>query len=270
MFQAGEIFVKKTKYGLQIYFKFLGGLEGETPKSFWDNVRYSASEHGTQLLNKILGVRETFQFPKSPHAVRDCIKTASSNKEAVILDFFAGSGTTAQAVLELNKEDGGSRKFILCTNNENNIATEVCFPRVSKVIMGYKINGDEKVEGLGGNLKYFKTDFVNSEPTDGNKKRLTREAVGMLCIKEGTFDLVKETADYKIFKNDRHYCGVILDSQAIIDFKRTIDKIDGKFSVYVFSLGDDSFDEEFADVKNKVKLSPIPEAIMKTYRRIFK
>ena len=80
------------------------------------------------------------------------------NKNTIILDFFAGSGTTGQAVTELNAEDGGSRKFILATNNENNIAEEVTYERMKRVS-----SGTEKYEAKPLNLKYFKTDFVVKE-----------------------------------------------------------------------------------------------------------
>lgn len=83
-----------------------------------------------------------------------------SNKNDLILDFFAGSGTTAQAVLELNQEDGGSRKFILCTNNENNICTGITYPRVNTVISGNRIDGSTYSTGIPANLKYYRTDFV--------------------------------------------------------------------------------------------------------------
>ena len=184
MSQHEDLFMKKTKYGYQVYFKFRGGLSGETPKSFWDNSLYSASEHGTQTLDKILGQRESFNFPKSPFATADCIRVASDKKDAIILDFFAGSGTTAQAALELNKEDGGNRKFILCTNNENDICENVCYPRIKKIIKGYTNFKKEKVPGFGGNLKYFKTDFVDAESTDRNKKNLVDQSTEMLCLKE--------------------------------------------------------------------------------------
>ena len=65
-------------------------------------------------------------------------------KDAIILDIFAGSGTTGHAVLELNKKDGGNRQFILCTNNENNICTDVTYPRLKKVIEGYKFIGIQR------------------------------------------------------------------------------------------------------------------------------
>jgi adenine-specific DNA-methyltransferase len=217
-----------------------------------------------------MGAREMFQYPKSPYAVKDCILAGTNKKDAIILDFFAGSGTTAQAVLELNKEDGGNRQFILCTNNENNICTDVCYPRIKKVIEGYKNLKGEWAEGLGGNLKYFKTDFVDAEPTDKNKIKLTKQAIEMLCIKEGTFELVQDKDSFKIFKNNKHYTGIIFDQAAISEFKKTIENIDRSFSVYVFSLSDETFDEEFSDVRQKVKLSPIPEAILRVYRGIFK
>lgn len=186
----------------------------------------------------------------------------------MILDYFAGSGTTGHAVMILNKEDKGQRAFILCTNNENKIAEDVCYPRIKKVIKGHKNYPD--ITGISANLKYFRTDFVDAEPTDKNKKKLTKQATEMLCLREGTFEKVVSKKDFKIFKNAAHYTGIIFDQMAIPEFKEAIKSIKGRFSVYVFSLGDDSFEEEFDDVKQKVKLSPIPEVILRVYRRIFK
>ena len=77
---------------------------------------YHAYHFGTKLLEELLGSKK-FDFPKSIYLIIDILKLVSK-EDAIILDFFAGSGTTGHAVLELNKEDGGNRKFILCTNNE--------------------------------------------------------------------------------------------------------------------------------------------------------
>jgi len=224
--------------------------------------------HSGILLRDMFG-KKLFETLK-PIELMKWLINISSNENAVILDFFAGSGTTGHAVLELNKEDSGNRQFILCTNNENNICTDVCYPRIKKIIEGYKNLKGEQVEGLGGNLKYFKTDFVDAGPTDKNKIKLTQQATEMLCIKEETFEKVLDQKKFKIFKNSNHYTGIIFDQLAIPTFKKTIKSIKGRFSVYVFSLSDETFDEEFTDVKQKVKLSPIPEAILRVYRRIFK
>ena len=78
----------------------------------------------------------------------------------IVLDFFAGSGTTGQAVLELNKEDGGNRKFILCTNNENGICDNVTYPRLETVITGTRPDGSKYSDGIPADLKYYHTDYV--------------------------------------------------------------------------------------------------------------
>ncbi len=112
-------------------------------KTVWTHKKYNANIYGTKLLNEIINA--PFPFPKSLYNVKECIlAVAKSKRNAVILDFFAGSGTTGHAVLELNKEDRGNRKFILCTNNENNICTEVTYPRIHNVVKGYKFKGKDK------------------------------------------------------------------------------------------------------------------------------
>jgi adenine-specific DNA-methyltransferase len=108
----------------------------------WTGRRLNANLFGTQLLTKIVNAK--FPFPKSLYAVEECLKAVVHKPDATILDFFAGSGTTGHAVLLMNKNDGGNRKFILCTNNENNIAEEVTYPRISKVMSGYKGKGKEE------------------------------------------------------------------------------------------------------------------------------
>lgn len=247
--------------------------EGVPPNTLLDNELVGFNKDGTIQLLDIFNNKKVFDQPKPVNLVKYLLSIKNKKfdyKRAIILDFMAGSGTTGHAVLELNKEDGGNRQFILCTNNENNICTDVCYPRIKKVIEGYNNLKGEKVSGLGGNIKYFKTSFVDSEQTDKNKKKLTEQVTEMLCIKEGTFELVLNQKDFKIIKHSNHYTGIIFDQLAIPEFKKAIKDIKGKFSIYVFSLSDETFDEEFSDVKQKIKLSPIPEAILKVYRRIFK
>lgn len=148
LFKKNDLIIQEKNGNYQIYYRFRGGLDGELPKSIWVDPKYSASEYGTKILSELIG-REKFPYPKSLYAVIDSIRMMSNNKDAIILDFFAGSGTTGHAVMALNKEDGGHRRYILCTNNENNISEEVTYQRLLNI-------QDE----LPHNLKYFKTDFV--------------------------------------------------------------------------------------------------------------
>ena len=102
-----------------------------------------------QQLAKIFGGKSPFDYPKNIGLIK-LLLTLNDSKDMTVLDFFAGSGTTGHAVTQLNKEDGGNRKYILCTNNENRIAEEVTYKRLSNI-----------QSDLPHNLKYFKTDFVD-------------------------------------------------------------------------------------------------------------
>jgi adenine-specific DNA-methyltransferase len=186
------------------------------------------------------------------------------------LDFFAGSGTTGHAVLELNRADGGKRKFILCTNNEGQICSEVCYPRIERVIKGYSFKGKKRA-GLGGNLKYFKTGFVNADPTDKNKRVLVDKSTEMLCLKEDCFDEVTKGQSFRVFSNVQNkHLGIIYDDDGIEPLKKEVLKLNQKFVVYVFSLDDSAREEEFEDVNKLVELKPIPAVILNVYKRIFK
>ncbi len=261
-----ELKAKKTRKRIAIYYK--RRKEGRVkPTSFWHGSLYNANAYGTRVLTSILP-DVSFDYPKSVHSVRDAIDLFLPD-DGIALDYFAGSGTTGHAILLLNKNDNGKRTFILCTNNENNIATEVCYPRIQKVIKGY-IKGKKSISGLEGNLKYFRTAFVSARPTDKNRVELTRKATEMLCLREQTFSLLEQNDSFKIFHNEEKYLGIIYDQMAIPDFKKAIINFELPVSVYIFSLSDDTFVEEFQDMNNEITLSPIPEAILRVYRRIFK
>lgn len=212
---------------------------------------------------KNIGVN--FPYAK-PVEVAKYLMTAIHPSPKIILDFFAGSGTSLHAVLDFNDN---TKQCILVTNNEGNICTEVCYPRIKKVIQGYKNIKGEKVEGLGGNLKYYKTNFVGSEPTHRNKKLLTEKSIEMLCIRENTFEEVLSKPDISIFKSKSKYMAILFNEMKMDEFKRELTKLKLKTSVYVFSLEGDDFSLDFQDIKNDITLCSIPEAILKVYRRIY-
>ena len=104
-----------------------------------------------QQLAQLFGGKSPFDYPKNIGLIK-LLLTLNNRKDMTVLDFFAGSGTTGHAVAQLNKEDGGNRKYILCTNNENNICEEITYKRLTN------IQGD-----LPHNLKYFKTQFIEKD-----------------------------------------------------------------------------------------------------------
>ena len=123
------------------------------------SILYDLAEMGTatKLLTNIFQQKDIFNNPKPVELLRFLILHIQPK---IVLDFFAGSGTTAQAVLEDNLEDNDKIKFILCTNNESQICDNVTYPRIKTVITGKRADGSSYSDGIPANLKYYRTDFV--------------------------------------------------------------------------------------------------------------
>jgi adenine-specific DNA-methyltransferase len=113
MYSKGDIWIKYVNNKPQVYFKFRGGLDGKLAQTIWYKSIFSASDYGTKILDSLLGKRDLFSYPKSIYAIMESIRSASKLNNTLILDFFSGSSTTAHAVMKLNSEDGGKRKFIM-------------------------------------------------------------------------------------------------------------------------------------------------------------
>jgi adenine-specific DNA-methyltransferase len=240
----------------------------ETPYS----ILLGFKQKGGDLLENILH-KETFKYPKHPAYIKYLL-SMSTDKNSTILDFMAGSGTTGHASLELNDDDDGHRKFILCTNNENKICEDITYERIKKVILGYKDKSNNKVISLGGNLKYLKTDFVKLEKSiDTLKHKMVEGSTEILCLKENSFDLVHDNYKknrIKIFQNKDKYTAILFDLFYFDNFVEELKKLKDKFvSVYVFSYAKDFSKEEFGDLDIKFTIEPIPEKILETYKKIF-
>ena len=126
--EEGKIEVRKVRNKYEIYRKIV--REKNKAKTMWTDAKYDANHHGTSLLKKLFDGQNLFSYPKSVYTVLDILKL-TTNENDIVLDFFAGSGTTGHAVLELNKLDGGKRQFILVEQLEEHIS--VCKERLEKV-----------------------------------------------------------------------------------------------------------------------------------------
>lgn len=141
------IFGKERKGGWQIVKKYREATYSLS--SVWQGSDVT-SDSGTLALKKYFDNKRIFGFPKPIGLIQKCISLCST-PAPIVLDFFAGSGTTGHTVMKMNAEDGGNRRFILCTNNENNICRDVTYERIKRVI-----DKDE----YAASLKYFKVDYI--------------------------------------------------------------------------------------------------------------
>lgn len=259
--------LKKVKGHIGLYVKEReDDNKGEKPKTIWNKPKYAAVS-GTSTLKSIFNTtNKIFDYPKSVNLLID-IFSVTTKPNSLILDFFAGSGTTGQAILELNQRDNGNRQFILCTNNENKICEEVTYPRIKKVINGYNNSNP-----IPSNLKYFKTSFVPQVITDNDKRVLVGRSTELLCLAENTFRLLKKSKrkmDYSIYRNTKQITAIIYDEDAIEKCKEELEALQPreKTVIYVFSYDHEYNVEDFEDLTIRFDIKPIPEAILNVYRK---
>ena len=250
--------------------------DSKTPSSILLNA--GTTQDGTNELISILGSK-VFDYPKPSTFIKRLLYyTTQQNKNATILDFFAGSGTTLHATMQLNAEDGGKRKCILVTNNENNICEEVTYERNRRVIRGYNTPKGEEVPGLAGNtLRYYRTDFISRDRTPRNMRALVAAATGLLCIKNDIYKEAKLAGRNINPKIARYFAQggrsmlIVYDDRAvsaIAEILETVEPGKERIKVYVFSAGSYAYDEEFEEVADKVQLCALPDAIYQAYQKV--
>ncbi len=259
------------------------------------------TQDGTKDITEVFG-EKAFGFPKPLSLIQYLLKIATPRaRKLTILDFFAGSGTTLHATMQLNAEDGGHRQCILVTNNENGICEQVTYERNKRVIQGYTTPKGQQVEGLhDNNLRYYRTEFIPRERTQRNMHALVNAATDLLCIKEDLYQelpidslqlSVKLTPKHvRMFGNGSKRMMVIYDERTIpyiVDgllkgtsknTKEAKDKndfgflessdVENKLKIYVFAPGPYAWDDDFAPVIDRVELCALPEAIYQAYKNV--
>src|SRR5690625_313290 len=313
-----------------VYTKNYETNDGSVPRNLLAEERFGRTRTGKTELFSIIGANN-MTAPKPSRLIQYLIKLVPKN-DFTFLDFFAGSGTSLDALIKLNLIDKGQRKGIICTNNEDNICEEITYPRIKNVINGYKSQGNNSVEifsqkitlsalkksdkilekidklklkhknefdtfkvkvkddniilwgilsknknviGLkNNNLRYYKTAFVDREPSLQNKRQLTQLATELLCIKEDCYQEVtsqlNQEAWNKFFTNGQdQYVYVVYDDfyidEAVATLTAFVEKENptSRIKVYVFANGQYAYHEEFEELADNITLAALPDAIYK-------
>lgn len=251
----------------------------EVPPNLIDtSLGVDTTENAGRQLIELFDGRVVFDYPK-PVSLLKYVLNFPYGKDSTILDFFAGSGTTLHATMQLNAEDGGHRQCILVTNNENNICEEVTYERNKRVINGYTTPKGVKVEGLKANtLRYYKTDYISRDRTQKNMRGLVAAATDLLCIKEDLYEEKKTFGRFKLkpqlaryFNNGKRHMLIVCREELIDEIAEEIKNLDfaGKrLKIYVFSPGRYAFTDNFREVEDKVELVALPAAIYDAYQKV--
>lgn len=246
------------------------------PKTVWWDSLHDAGTHGTTLLHNILAERDVFPFPKSLYAVRDCLSTVvRKRKDAVILDFFAGSGTTLHAVNLLNIADGGNRRCILVTNNEvsedeaktlakqgyrpgdrewerHGICQSVTWPRAKYTILGHRDDGTD-LEG----------DYLTGNTVNREKPRTFRRlgyidpsALGIAARKKEIVSLIegipmshiKPDTAFFVSDSEQHTAAILFDDTQGDGFLAALEDMDHITHFYIVTRENKRFQELKAQI----------------------
>lgn len=254
-----------------------GNIRKKVGRAFSNFILDPINQQGNSELSSLFNGEVPFSNPKPLGLLKYLINTIAL-KNITILDFFAGSGTTLHATMQLNAEDGGHRKCILVTNNENNICEEVTYERNKRVINGYTTPKGEEVEGLrANNLRYYQIDHVERESSLTAKRKLMAASAELLCIKH---DIYEESTTFGTLKLKPHIARYFTDGKKqmlVIYMVEAIERIvegiqampeDTNIMVYVFSTNNYAMDADFEDVADKVTLCALPAAIYNAYLKV--
>lgn len=237
-------------------------MKGEIRNSWFDADTYDTSTSGKKELLSILPDKKIFNTPKPVSLYKEIIKMAISPKveNPVILDFFAGSGTLGQAVLE--EFQGKNAGFILCNSNENNICREITYERIKRIIEGYQNQKGYNVQGIESNLKYYTLKYIdrNNKEDEGyyivnELSKYTREMVqlehGINLEENKNIQVLFSDEDVDNFSNNEELvknCKVIyLDNNALIT-EEQIQKFEQN-NIKICYIPDYYFESEIMEVE---------------------
>ena len=192
--ENGTIPSLSKKYGFNVL-RSDQSEKTKTPTSLLNQkIGVGTNEDANEELKMILGREGTFDYPKPTSLLKYLVNSRTQDKKGgVVLDFFAGTGSTAHSVMSLNNEDGGKRQWILVTNNEDNIMTDVCYPRINNIIKGFNYEGKHKEILFKQKLNW--TAIKNSENIINEVDKLIAENND-----SGQFDKIKKEIKSDIFK----------------------------------------------------------------------
>jgi adenine-specific DNA-methyltransferase len=233
--------------------------------------------------------------------IQQILEIFTNKKSFVILDFFAGSGSTGHSIIDLNK-DNGNRQFILIQSPDKTYEikkgkkvakhgasdvfiagferiVDVTYKRCENVMQGYTNAKGEQVEGLGNSLRYYKTAFVGSNAaatsTDEDKVALAHKAGNLIAIAENTLDEIETTDSYQIFQNANQYTAIYFTGnlEHFAEYAQKIESLRNSsrlvnVAAYIYCIGNvDVFENEFNKL-TRINLHAIPQPIIEIYKQL--
>jgi adenine-specific DNA-methyltransferase len=303
--RVGRYDKKKDAFSLY-HWKPIDAAEAETrkPRTVWWHSTHDAGAHGANLLNQMFGERSVFPFPKSLYAVRDCLELVVGDRpDALILDFFGGSGTTTHATWLLNKADGGNRRCVLVTNNEvsrkqaealnkkglyrtdaeferHGIYEAATKPRLSTALTGKRPDGSriphEKRfsyldgsffgDGFEENVEFFRLDYLDGDKVEiGHEFDAIHPLLWLAAGAKGKRPKRKKTDRFLITAENGY--AVLFDDAEFREFEEALAETDEITHVYLVTDSDEAFAEMRAHLDPGLKTVQLYREFLRRFRR---
>jgi adenine-specific DNA-methyltransferase len=245
LFKDNRIWLGKDGNGVPRVKRFLSEMpSGVVPQTWLKYEEVGSGQDGTKDLKNIFDGEMVFNFPKPVKLIKFLIDR-HKNKDGIILDFFAGTGTTGQAVNELNLEDGGNRKFILCTNNENNICEELTYTRLkksnTKELIYYKTSSVPKINNDDINLSEELLENINNLIQLENHQIIDNKKIKIFYDEEELDNFCKSIKELE-------ECDLLYISSDIF-LSTWQDNIFSKYNIKTYIIPEYYFKEELMEVE---------------------
>lgn len=268
----------KTKKGWSVNTRLYADNMSDIPvETIWYNKEVESNRQAIATIKQIFGSEKAFTNPKPVKLIQRIIQI-TGDESSIALDFFAGSGTTLHATMQLNAEDGGHRQCILVTNNENDICEKVTYERNKRVINGYTTPKGVAVEGLkANNLRYFRCEMKPRELTHQSKRELVMAMTDLLRIKEdiyteqnqfGSLPLNGKARLLRYFADGDKRMLIVYDTRVLPFVIKEIGQMEGSIKVYLFADGAYPYTEDFRSVMDKVELVALPHAFSQALKHV--
>lgn len=265
--QDGRIYWGKNNDAVPAIKIFIGEERSITPYSVLLNK--GTTTEGTKEASAIIGIDCTAMRPKPSVLIKTLIQLGMKKDDGIVLDFFAGTGTTGQAVLEYNKKYNKNCRFILATTNDEKepIADMYTLPRMVKIAHGY-----DKAKGLPCNLYYYQTDLIDIEQihkvSDNSKICIAYQAGEMIAVREDTLDEVEKNDWWQIFESKGKLTAIYFkeDKAKLAELIAKLDKKNLPTALYIFSWGKNEYKGEYSTAN--IRVEDIPEPIIEVYKEL--
>ena len=267
----GRIYFGKDGTGVPRQIRFLSDVEGLVPWTWWTHEEVGHTDEARKEIQDIFGTQTAFDTPKPLRLMERVLQICAPEKDALVLDFFAGSGTTAHAVLKLNSEDGGHRRWVLVSSREataeephKNLARDICRRRLQAATLGYRsARFDKDVPGLGGSFAYVTATPV---PMHRLEEQLSDDMVWAFALLSCDHPVAPRTGALSVSVKDAHLVAYCSDTKpnTVKDLKKRLAEHLG--SAVVFSWAPLALEDVVAGREAPISIVAVPGDLRRAFK----